>query len=104
MAGGSALKTTHRDLPCGEERLIMVRRGRALQYLTIAWKSGECVVALAAGFLARSIALVGFGLDSAIEVTSSVAALWRLRRGLRGPRPKNPERRDIHMISICYSR
>src|SRR3989454_10728533 len=80
MAGGSALKTTHRDLPGGEERLIMVRRGRALQYLTIAWNSGECVVALAAGFLAGSIALVGFGLDSAIEFTSSVAALWRLRR------------------------
>src|SRR2546425_21796 len=61
MAGGSALKTTHRDLPGGEERLIMVRRGRALQYLTIAWNSGECVVALAAGLLAVSIALVGSG-------------------------------------------
>ncbi len=54
------------------------RRGRALQYVTMAWNSAECVVALIAGFLAGSIALVGFGFDSAIEVTSSLAALWRL--------------------------
>ena len=63
MAGGSALNITRRDLPGGEERLVGVRRGRALQYLTIAWNSGECVIALTAGFLAGGMALVGFGLD-----------------------------------------
>ena len=102
MAGGSALKTTHRDLPGGEERLIMVRRGRALLYLTIAWNSGECVVALTAGFLAGSIALVGFGLDSAIEVTSSLAALWRLRRDLDETRREAAERRALRIIGICF--
>jgi predicted Co/Zn/Cd cation transporter (cation efflux family) len=102
MAGDSALNTTHRDLPGGEERLIMVRRGRALQYLTIAWNSGECVVALAAGFLAGSIALVGFGLDSAIEVTSSLAALWRLRRDLDETRREAAERRALQIIGICF--
>ena len=60
-------------------RAAATRQGRWLQYVTIAWNSAECVVALVAGFLAGSIALVGFGFDSAIEVTSSVAALWRLR-------------------------
>src|SRR2546427_10736811 len=93
MASGSALNTTHRGLPGGEERLITVRRGRALQYLTIAWNSGECVVALTAGFLAGSIALVGFGLDSAIEVTSSLAALRRLGRDLDETRREAAERR-----------
>src|SRR3989442_9363500 len=102
MAGGSALKTTHRDLPCGEERLVAVRRGRALQYLTIAWNSGECVVALAAGVLAGSIALVGFGMDSAIEVTSSLAALWRLRRDLDETPRGAPQRRAPWIIGICF--
>src|SRR2546425_2761425 len=54
--------------------------GRTMQYLAIAWNSAECV-ALAAGFIAGSIALVGF--DSVLEVTSSLAALCRLRLGRR---------------------
>src|SRR5437016_4285785 len=104
MAGGSALNTTQRDLAGGEERFVTVRRGRALQYLTIAWNSGECVVALAAGFLAGSIALVGFGLDSAIEVTSSLAALWRLRRDLGETRREAAEQRAFGSsasVSCC---
>jgi len=51
------------------------RRGRVLQGATIAWNLAECVVALAAGAVAGSVALVGFGFDSAIEVTASLAAL-----------------------------
>src|SRR2546428_7526061 len=66
--------------PVLADRANIVQRGRKLQYLTIAWNSLECVIALVAGFLAGSIALVGFGFDSAIEVTSSLAALWRLRQ------------------------
>src|SRR2546427_930948 len=66
--------------PVPTDRANIVQRGRILQYLTIAWNSLECVIALVAGFLAGSIALIGFGFDSAIEVTSSLAALWRLRQ------------------------
>ncbi len=55
-----------------------VRRGRRLEYLTIAWNSVEAAVALIAGLLAGSIALVGFGLDSVIEVSSGAIVLWRL--------------------------
>src|SRR2546425_5156995 len=101
MAGGSALNTTHRDLAGGEERLVAVRRGPALQYLTIAWNSRECVVALPAGFLAGSIALVGFGMDSAIEVTSSLAALWRLRPDLHETRPEAARPRGPPVIGLC---
>ena len=43
-----------------------VRRGRRLEYITLAWNSGEAIAALIAGFLAGSVALVGFGLDSVI--------------------------------------
>ncbi len=58
--------------------LAAIRRGRRLEYLTIAWNSAEAAVALIAGLLAGSIALVGFGLDSVIEVSSGAIVLWRL--------------------------
>ncbi len=60
------------------ERTSYIRRGRRLEYLTIAWNSAEAAVALIAGLLAGSIALVGFGLDSLIEVSSGAIVLWRL--------------------------
>jgi hypothetical protein len=78
------------------------RHGRWLQYVTIAWNSVECVVALVAGFLAGSIALVGFGFDSAIEVTSSLAALWRLRWDADEVRREAAERRTLRVIGSCF--
>ena len=61
------------------QRAALVRRGLRLNYLTIGYNVLEAVVSLAAGIAAGSIALVGFGVDSIIEVTASVAAQWRLR-------------------------
>ncbi|HXG85791.1 MAG TPA: cation transporter [Pyrinomonadaceae bacterium] len=58
-----------------------VRRGRNLEYLTIGWNSMEAVVAIGAGLLAGSIALVGFGVDSVIESLSGAVLLWRLFAG-----------------------
>jgi divalent metal cation (Fe/Co/Zn/Cd) transporter len=60
-------------------RKAMVRRGLWLNYLTIGYNTIEAVVSLIAGLVAGSVALIGFGVDSAIEVTASVAAQWRLR-------------------------
>ena len=60
-------------------RLAFVRRGLWLNYLTIGYNTIEAVVSLVAGVVAGSVALIGFGVDSAIEVTASVAAQWRLR-------------------------
>lgn len=56
----------------------LVRRSLFLNYSTLAYNSLEGLVAIAAGLAAGSIALVGFGLDSLIEVSASLAALWRL--------------------------
>jgi divalent metal cation (Fe/Co/Zn/Cd) transporter len=90
-------------LPSGiTERAAITRRGRALQYATIAWNSAECIVALSAGFLAGSIALVGFGFDSAIEVTSSLAALWRLRWDADEVRRESAERHTLRVIGSCF--
>lgn len=68
-------------------RAASVRRGRLLEYLTIAWNSLEAIISIAAGLFAGSIALVGFGLDSLIEVSSGAALLWRLHMDA-------PERRE----------
>jgi divalent metal cation (Fe/Co/Zn/Cd) transporter len=58
-----------------------VRRGMRLEYLTIGWNSLEAIIAIGAGIIAGSISLVGFGLDSIIEVSSGVIILWRLFSG-----------------------
>jgi divalent metal cation (Fe/Co/Zn/Cd) transporter len=83
-------------------RTRAIKLGRALQYLTIAWNSAECLVALAAGFVAGSIALVGFGFDSAVEVTSSLAALWRLRNDADEGGREAAERRTLRIIGLCF--
>ena len=83
-------------------RTRAIKLGRALQYLTIAWNSAECLVALAAGFVAGSIALVGFGFDSAVEVTSSLAALWRLRNDADEAGREAAERRTLRIIGLCF--
>jgi divalent metal cation (Fe/Co/Zn/Cd) transporter len=61
-------------------RQSLVRRSLFLNYSTLGYNSLEGLVAIAAGLTAGSIALVGFGLDSLIEVSASLAALWRLYR------------------------
>lgn len=65
-------------------RAANVRRGRRLEHFTIVWNSLEAVVAIGAGLFAGSIALVGFGVDSVIEMSSGAVLLWRLRDGERG--------------------
>jgi divalent metal cation (Fe/Co/Zn/Cd) transporter len=60
-------------------RASMVRQGRKLEYLTIGWNLLEGVIAVGAGAVTGSVALVGFGFDSFIESLSGGALLWRLR-------------------------
>lgn len=60
------------------DRQPIARRGRHLEYFTIAWNSLEGLVAVVAGASAGSISLVGFGIDSFIEVTSGGVLLWRM--------------------------
>jgi divalent metal cation (Fe/Co/Zn/Cd) transporter len=62
-------------------RAAIVRRGRRLEYLTIGWNSLEALISISAGIVAGSIALVGFGIDSVIEVSSGAVLLWRLVSG-----------------------
>jgi hypothetical protein len=50
-----------------------------LEYVTIAWNSVEAVVTLGLGFMARSWALIAFGLDSMIELFASGVVVWHMR-------------------------
>jgi divalent metal cation (Fe/Co/Zn/Cd) transporter len=56
------------------------RRALRLEYFIVSWNFVEAVVAITAGLIAGSVALVGFGIDYSIEVLSAMALLWRLRR------------------------
>ena len=56
------------------------RRAIRLEYFTVGWNIVEAAIALAAGGLASSIALIGFGLDSIIETLSALTLLWRFKQ------------------------
>lgn len=84
------------------DRARATAAGRRLQWATIGWNAVECGVALAAGALAGSVALVGFGFDSAIEVGASLAALWRLARDADEARREAAERRALRVIGASF--
>ncbi|MBA2334955.1 MAG: cation transporter [Blastocatellia bacterium] len=77
-------------------RTVNVQRGRRLEYLTIGWNSLEAVFAIGAGAMAGSIALVGFGVDSVIEVSSGAIVLWRLVSG------EHRERLALKLVGISF--
>lgn len=78
-----------------------VRRGRLLEYLTIGWNVLEGLVSIAAGLFAGSIALVGFGFDSLIEVSSGAALLWRLHMD-EPERRERSERIALKLVGLSF--
>jgi divalent metal cation (Fe/Co/Zn/Cd) transporter len=78
------------------------RRGLVLAGLTIIWNVAEAVVAIAAGLAAGSIALVGFGFDSTIEVLSAWVVVWQFRGELRGGYDEERERRALRLIACTF--
>jgi divalent metal cation (Fe/Co/Zn/Cd) transporter len=83
-------------------RAWYVRRGVRLEWFTIIYNSLEGLIALAAGFLSGSIALVGFGFDSAIEVTSGAALLWRLRGDASERTRERHEAVALRIVGVCF--
>lgn len=69
-----------------------------LAWFTVAWNVIEAVVALAAGAAADSSALIGFGLDSTIEVSSAAVVLWQFR----APLPEERERLALRLIAVSF--
>jgi divalent metal cation (Fe/Co/Zn/Cd) transporter len=83
-------------------RARTVERGKRLEYFTILWNSLEGIIAIVSGFLASSIALVGFGLDSLIEVTSGAALLWRLHGDHDHGRREELEKRALRIVGASF--
>jgi divalent metal cation (Fe/Co/Zn/Cd) transporter len=84
------------------DRAALVRRGIWLSYATIAYNSLEAIGSLIAGLLAGSVALVGFGVDSVIEVMASLAAQWRLRSDLDPVKRAGVELWTRRIVAICF--
>lgn len=83
-------------------RARQVDRGKKLEYFTIAYNSLEGIIAIVAGFFAGSIALVGFGFDSVIEVTSGAVLLWRLHADVNEAHRKQIEETSLRLVGICF--
>jgi divalent metal cation (Fe/Co/Zn/Cd) transporter len=79
-------------------RSQLVRRGRVLEHFTVAYNSLEGLISIVAGLIAGSVSLVGFGLDSIIEVTSGAALLWRLHHDRNESRRAAVERITLRVV------
>jgi divalent metal cation (Fe/Co/Zn/Cd) transporter len=86
-------------------RVALHRRALRLEYFTISWNVLEAIIAIGAGLIAGSVALVGFGVDSGIEVISAVGLLWRLKTA--GPHAdlgeeQGAERRALYIVALTF--
>jgi divalent metal cation (Fe/Co/Zn/Cd) transporter len=84
------------------DRPALVRRGRWLSGATLAYNCLEGVIAVVIGLSAGSVALVGFGIDSGIEVSASVVALWRLSADAEPKRRAHVERNSHRTIGGLF--
>jgi divalent metal cation (Fe/Co/Zn/Cd) transporter len=77
---------------------VLGRRAQLIAGASVAYNVVEAVVAIAAGTVAGSIALIGFGLDSVVEVFSGVVILWQFRHAV----PQDRERRALRLIAVSF--
>jgi divalent metal cation (Fe/Co/Zn/Cd) transporter len=83
-------------------RHLTVRHGILLSYATIGYNSLEAIGSLIAGLLSGSVALVGFGVDSVIEVVASLAAQWRLRTDADVSGRPGSELLTLRIVGWCF--
>jgi divalent metal cation (Fe/Co/Zn/Cd) transporter len=83
-------------------RQTLALRGKRLEYFTIGWNSLEGLIGITAGVLAGSISLVGFGIDSLIEVTSGATLLWRMSVDADVERRERNEILSLRIVGACF--
>ena len=83
-------------------RQAFARRGRQLEYFTIAWNTIEGLVAVIFGAMAGSVSLVGFGIDSFIEVTSGSTLLWRMSVDADEEKRERNEKLSLRIVGVCF--
>ena len=79
-------------------RAQLGRRAQLLAGVSVGYNAVEAVVAVGAGAAASSIALVGFGLDSLVEMSSGLVILWQFRHRM----PQTRERRALRLIAVSF--
>jgi divalent metal cation (Fe/Co/Zn/Cd) transporter len=80
------------------DRRRLGRRAQLLAGASVAYNAVEAVVAVGAGLAAGSVALVGFGLDSVVEMSSGLIVLWQFRHRM----PESRERQALRMIALSF--
>jgi divalent metal cation (Fe/Co/Zn/Cd) transporter len=83
-------------------RRAVAQQGRRLEYFTIGWNGVEGLVAVVAGVVAGSISLVGFGVDSFIEVVSGAALLWRMSVDADEHQRERIETVALRTVGVCF--
>jgi len=94
--------TAHQHVVAAQ-RPAAVQRAVALNRLTLGYNAVESVVALAAGVVAGSISLVGFGLDSVVEVSASLVLMWRLAAERRDGCTQDADTRATKAIAVSFA-
>jgi divalent metal cation (Fe/Co/Zn/Cd) transporter len=97
-ADGCCTRTAHAAGVDSERRAVLSRRVRRLVAATISYNVVEAIVAISAGTVAGSTALIGFGLDSVIEVSSAAAVAWQFS----GSDPAARERTALRVIAGSF--
>jgi divalent metal cation (Fe/Co/Zn/Cd) transporter len=82
----------------GEQRRRLERRARLLAAASVSYNLVEAAIAITAGLAAGSVALVGFGLDSVVEVASGLIILWQFRH----PLPESRERLALRLMAVSF--
>ena len=80
------------------ERARLGRRAQLLAAASVSYNAMEAVIAITAGVLAGSVALVGFGLDSVVEVSSGLIILWQFRHRV----PELRERQSLRLMAFSF--
>lgn len=81
-----------------DERRRLGRRAQLLAATSVTYNVIEAIIAISAGLVASSVALVGFGLDSVVEVSSGLIILWQFRHRL----PETRERQALRMLAFSF--
>lgn len=90
--------TVATQAPTAERRRRLGHRAQLLAGASVTYNVLEAVVAISAGLVASSVALIGFGLDSTVEVASGLVILWQFRHRL----PETRERQALRLIGVSF--
>ncbi len=80
----------------------LLKRGLRLEIFTLAWNVIEGLVAIGAGLASGSVALIGFGIDSWIEIVSGAALYWRLRKERNGDKSDLAEEKARRVVGVTF--